>query len=168
MAVVLLSFLDKGKSHPATMPGSGLKDMHAALTANNVGVGHMERLEFKEAVEAFEEVVRLEPDWRAGHTNLAFALMNSYPAKYAYRARIAGGWLIFIWTPGRGGLTGVTFYPDPGHTWDGEPRRAVRVDPSREKKGLPRLIGGQESISANNHRLTNGCSCLAGISALRG
>jgi len=40
----------------------------------------------------------------------------------------------------------------------GEPRRAVRVDPSREKKGLPRLIGGQESISDNNHRLTNGCS----------
>ena len=41
------------------------------------------------------------------------------PAKYAYRARIAGGWLVFIYTPGRGGLTGVTFYPDPDHTWDG-------------------------------------------------
>jgi hypothetical protein len=40
-------------------------------------------------------------------------------AKYAYRARIAGGWLIFTYTPGRGGLCGVTFYPDPDHTWDG-------------------------------------------------
>ena len=41
------------------------------------------------------------------------------PAKHAYRARIAGGWLVFIETPGRGGLGGVTFYPDPDHTWDG-------------------------------------------------
>jgi hypothetical protein len=40
-------------------------------------------------------------------------------AKYAYRARVAGGWLVFIWTPGRGGLGGVTFYPDPDHAWDG-------------------------------------------------
>ena len=37
-------------------------------------------------------------------------------AKYAYRAQIAGGWLVFIY---KGGLTGVTFYPDPDHTWDG-------------------------------------------------
>ena len=44
---------------------------------------------------------------------------NQADAKYAYRARIAGGWLIFICTPGRGGLGGVTFYPDPDHTWDG-------------------------------------------------
>jgi hypothetical protein len=28
----------------------------------------------------------------------------------------------------------------------------VRVDPSREKKGLPRLIGGQESISGTETR----------------
>ena len=41
------------------------------------------------------------------------------PAKHAYRARIAGGWLVFIETPGRGGMCGVTFYPDPNHTWDG-------------------------------------------------
>ncbi len=38
-------------------------------------------------------------------------------AKYAYRARVAGGWLIFTWTPGKGGLGGVTFYPDPDHAW---------------------------------------------------
>jgi hypothetical protein len=41
------------------------------------------------------------------------------PAKHAFRARIAGGWLVFIEKPGRGGLGGVTFYPDPDHTWDG-------------------------------------------------
>ena len=40
------------------------------------------------------------------------------PAKHAYRARISGGWLVFIYTPGKG-LSGVTFYPDPDHTWDG-------------------------------------------------
>jgi hypothetical protein len=41
------------------------------------------------------------------------------PAKYAYRARVPRGWLVFIWTPGRSGLGGATFYPDPDHTWDG-------------------------------------------------
>ena len=42
------------------------------------------------------------------------------PAKYSYRARVPGGWLIFIWTPGRGGLNGGgTFYPDLNHEWDG-------------------------------------------------
>jgi hypothetical protein len=40
------------------------------------------------------------------------------PAKHAYRARIAGGSLVFIYTPAKG-LSGVTFYPDPDHTWDG-------------------------------------------------
>jgi hypothetical protein len=40
------------------------------------------------------------------------------PAKHAYRARIARGWLVFIYTPAKG-LSGVTFYPDPDHTWDG-------------------------------------------------
>ncbi len=41
------------------------------------------------------------------------------PVKHAYRARVPGGWLIFICTPGRGGLGGVTFYPDANHAWDG-------------------------------------------------
>ncbi len=40
------------------------------------------------------------------------------PAKYAYRARVPGGWLIFTYPPGKG-LYGVTFYPDPNHAWDG-------------------------------------------------
>jgi hypothetical protein len=40
------------------------------------------------------------------------------PEKYAYRARVPGGWLIFTYPPGKG-LHGVTFYPDPNHAWDG-------------------------------------------------
>ena len=41
------------------------------------------------------------------------------PANYAYRARVPGGWLVFIWTPGRSGLGGATFCPDLNHAWDG-------------------------------------------------
>lgn len=41
------------------------------------------------------------------------------PARYVYRARVPGGWLIFIWTPGRSGLGSATFYPDPNHEWNG-------------------------------------------------
>jgi len=48
--------------------------------------------------------------------NLKFE--GEQPAKYAYRARIAGGWLVFVYPPGKG-FHGVTFYPDPDHTWDG-------------------------------------------------
>ena len=46
------------------------------------------------------------------------------PAKHAYRARVPGGWLIFICTPGRGGLGGATFYPDPDHRWNGATQEA--------------------------------------------
>jgi hypothetical protein len=38
------------------------------------------------------------------------------PVNYAYRSRVPGGWLIFLY---KGGLTGATFYPDPNHAWDG-------------------------------------------------
>lgn len=37
-------------------------------------------------------------------------------AQYAYRSRVPGGWLIFVY---KGGLVGATFYPDPSHSWDG-------------------------------------------------
>ena len=33
-----------------------------------------------------------------------------------YRAKVPGGWLIRVWqSEGQG----ITFYPDPNHTWDG-------------------------------------------------
>jgi lipoprotein NlpI len=52
-------------------------DMVAVLEANNRGVGLMESFKYEEAVEAFEEVVRLDPDWQPGRINLGIALLNT-------------------------------------------------------------------------------------------
>ena len=35
----------------------------------------------------------------------------------AFRGKVPGGWLIV--TSSSEGLSGVTFYPDPKHEWDG-------------------------------------------------
>jgi len=51
-------------------------DMTKVLAANNRGVGSMERFDYPPAVAAFEEVVRLAPDWQPGRINLGIALMN--------------------------------------------------------------------------------------------
>jgi tetratricopeptide (TPR) repeat protein len=51
-------------------------DMVKVLEANSRGVGHLERFNFAEALESFQEVVRLAPDWLPGRVNLAIALMN--------------------------------------------------------------------------------------------
>lgn len=51
-------------------------DMVAVLRANSRGVGHMERFKFRPAVEAFEDVARLAPDWEPGQVNLGIALMT--------------------------------------------------------------------------------------------
>ena len=32
-----------------------------------------------------------------------------------YRAKVSGGWLVLVADNARG----LTFYPDPGHKWDG-------------------------------------------------
>jgi len=34
-----------------------------------------------------------------------------------YRAKVPGGWLVFFC--GNAGISGVAFYPDPNHEWDG-------------------------------------------------
>ena len=34
-----------------------------------------------------------------------------------YRAKVPGGWLVFIC--GNAGMNGTTFYPDPDHKWNG-------------------------------------------------
>jgi hypothetical protein len=33
-----------------------------------------------------------------------------------YRVSVPGGWLVSVWKPEG---VGLTFYPDPGHMWDG-------------------------------------------------
>ena len=38
--------------------------------------------------------------------------------KEVYRARVPGGWLIFVGYEGR--VEGTTFYPDPKHEWNGD------------------------------------------------
>jgi tetratricopeptide (TPR) repeat protein len=50
-------------------------DMIAVLQANNIGVGHMERFEKQQAVEAFEKVGKLAPRWVPGQVNLGIALL---------------------------------------------------------------------------------------------
>jgi hypothetical protein len=37
---------------------------------------------------------------------------------YSYRARVPGGWLVcFVDNIAEGGAGGLTFYPDPNHSW---------------------------------------------------
>lgn len=52
-------------------------DPVAATQANLRGLGLMERFEYPAAVQAFEEVVRLDPDWLPGQINLGIALLNN-------------------------------------------------------------------------------------------
>lgn len=40
------------------------------------GLGHMERYEYDQAVEAFREVLKVQPDWPAAKINLAIARLN--------------------------------------------------------------------------------------------
>ena len=52
-------------------------DPVAAARANLRGVGLMEQFEYPDAVAAFEEVVRLDPEWLPGQINLGIALLNT-------------------------------------------------------------------------------------------
>ncbi len=36
---------------------------------------------------------------------------------WARRTKVPGGWLVMVAIGG--GQAGLTFYPDPGHSWDG-------------------------------------------------
>src|SRR5438874_2550296 len=51
-------------------------DWTAVYRANNRGVGHMEQFRYDDAITAFEEVVKLAPDWWPGRVNLGIALLN--------------------------------------------------------------------------------------------
>ncbi|MBI2193601.1 MAG: VCBS repeat-containing protein [Planctomycetes bacterium] len=50
--------------------------LEAVLEAHNRGVGLMDQYRYKDAVPAFETVVRLAPRWPVGHINLGLALLN--------------------------------------------------------------------------------------------
>src|SRR5262245_7104021 len=62
-------------------------DWDAVLAANNRGVGLMEQYNYKDAVPAFEEVVRLAPRWTPGRINLGIALLNTADDANLKRAR---------------------------------------------------------------------------------
>jgi hypothetical protein len=66
---------------PAGKPRAGgeipAKNRERVVATFNRGVGLMEQIRPSEAVAAFEEVVRLAPDWPIGHVNLGIALLNS-------------------------------------------------------------------------------------------
>jgi Tfp pilus assembly protein PilF len=51
-------------------------DITAALEANTRGVGYMERFQYMQARQAFEEAQRAAPDWIPAQINLALALLN--------------------------------------------------------------------------------------------
>jgi tetratricopeptide (TPR) repeat protein len=52
-------------------------DPVAAALANTRGIGHMEQFQYSDAVAAFEEAMRLAPDWTPAQINLGIALLNT-------------------------------------------------------------------------------------------
>ncbi len=52
-------------------------DLAEAAHANNRGIRFAERFQWPEAVTAFEEAVKLAPDWLPGRINLGIALLNN-------------------------------------------------------------------------------------------
>lgn len=43
-------------------------------------------------------------------------MLSSLHGIVVYRAKVPGGWLVFVYQDNSSGLT---FYPDPQHLWDG-------------------------------------------------
>ncbi|MFL5245453.1 MAG: FG-GAP-like repeat-containing protein [Gemmataceae bacterium] len=57
-------------------PAKPQANMIAVLEANNIGVAHMEQYQYGNAIQAFEKVVDMAPDWTPGQINLGIALLN--------------------------------------------------------------------------------------------
>src|SRR5690348_789506 len=72
VAVSLLTWQRWGRR-----PEGPAVDMVQVLHANNRGVGYAEQFKWPNAVTAFEEVVRMAPQWLPGHINLGIALLNA-------------------------------------------------------------------------------------------
>jgi tetratricopeptide (TPR) repeat protein len=51
-------------------------EVESVLGLNNVGVGYLERHRYGKALEQFQQLVELAPEWAVGHVNLGIALMN--------------------------------------------------------------------------------------------
>lgn len=51
-------------------------DRSKLLELNSRGVGYMDRYQFQNAADTFEEVVKAAPDWTPGKINLGIALLN--------------------------------------------------------------------------------------------
>ena len=79
----------------ATAPPSPLKneispsELAAVMAAHYKGLGHMERYEYREAIEAFRDVRQRSPGWIPGMINLAIALLNDSGQK-AEQAKKSG------------------------------------------------------------------------------
>lgn len=63
------------------------------LDAHYRGLGHMERYEYDQAVAAFREVLKLQPEWPGSKINLAIARLNQTgtEAEASKNARAGGG-----------------------------------------------------------------------------
>jgi tetratricopeptide (TPR) repeat protein len=84
-----------GPSAPA-QKGEPLKDevpaseLAPVVAAHFQGLGHMERYEYADAIEAFRDVRRRAPGWIPGAINLAIALLN-YTGEKVEAAKKSGG-----------------------------------------------------------------------------
>jgi tetratricopeptide (TPR) repeat protein len=58
-------------------PNAVSADLVGAALANTKGIGFMEQFQYSDAVQAFEEAVRLAPDWTPAQINLGIALLNT-------------------------------------------------------------------------------------------
>ncbi len=70
---------EKPAARPAEAPPPGIPpaQLDRIVELFNKGVGLMERYQPLEAVRAFEEVVRLAPNWTTGRLNYGIALLNA-------------------------------------------------------------------------------------------
>lgn len=81
---------------PTAPAATGIPPQHAdhIVELFNKGIGLMDQFRAREAVEAFEEMVRLAPGWPTGRVNLGIALLNSPSDEHLTRAEKELRWAI--------------------------------------------------------------------------
>jgi tetratricopeptide (TPR) repeat protein len=60
--------------NPVSEPGA--TDNPEWMRWNNVGIGYLDQLQYDEAMHAFEQVIRLRPDYKDGYINLGIAYIE--------------------------------------------------------------------------------------------